>query len=117
MLKKQMEENRKNDMQQRSMQTSLIENRSSANDLLYDGKFIDCSIKVNRSPTIQDFCYLLSRLLMYFVVYISLNIFYFNLVRYTYKYIYKLQSVNICMCILPSKSILQTIWTQIRLLP
>ena len=39
MLKKQMEENRKNDMQQRSMQTSLVENRSSANDLLYDGKF------------------------------------------------------------------------------
>ena len=39
MLKKQMEENRKNDMQQRSMQTSLVENRSSANDLLYDGTF------------------------------------------------------------------------------
>ena len=59
MLKKQMEENRKNDMQQRSMQTSLVENRSSANDLLYDGKFMDC-FKVNHSPTIQDFCYLLS---------------------------------------------------------
>ena len=39
MLKQQLEENRINNLQQRSMQTSLVDNnRSSSSDLLYDGK-------------------------------------------------------------------------------